>query len=267
MLDKGDFVVTAEIGVPHGADSSIILERAGLIREYCDAINIPDNARGVPTMSSAISAHFVIQAGAEPVMHLTARDRNRISLQSELYGAHALGIRNVILISGDHPRHGTHPGAKVVYDLDTVSAIKLANMLREGTDLSGEELEGVPDFYIGATFNPNDESIEEQVLQAKKKHDAGAQFFQTQAVFDSERLKKFMRHASGLNLKVLAGIIPLRDIEMANFMKSQIPGIVIPDDIIQRIDDAGKGFDDELRIEEMKKEGIQIALEILNQVK
>ena len=267
MLEKGEFVVTAEIGAPHGADSNLIVERTEMVRDYCDAINIPDNARGVPTMSSTICAHYVLQNGAEPIMHLTTRDRNRISIQSELYGAYAVGIRNVLFVAGDHARYGSHPDAKVVYDLNTINALVLATKLRDGTDFAGDELEGVPEFYIGATFNPNVSSIEEHVIQTEGKQNAGAQFFQTQAIFEPEKLKDFMSMTSGLNLKVLAGIIPLRDVEMAEFMNTQMPEITIPDEIIKRIEDAGKGLNEEARIKEMQKEGIRIALETLEKVR
>ena len=267
MLDKGEFVVTAEIGAPHGSDSNLIVERTEMVRDYCDAINVPDNARGVPTMSSTICAHYVLQTSAEPIMHLTTRDRNRISLQSELYGAYAVGIRNVLFVSGDHVRYGSHPDAKVVYDLDTINALALASNLREGTDFAGDELEGVPEFYLGATFNPNGSSIEEHVFQTERKQEAGAQFFQTQAIFEPDRLKDFMELASGLHLKVLAGIIPLRDVEMAEFMNTQIPEITIPDEIIKRIGDAGKGLDEEAGSEEMRKEGIRVALETIEGVR
>ena len=238
-----------------------------MVRDYCDAINIPDNARGVPTMSSTICAHYVLQTGAEPIMHLTTRDRNRISIQSELYGAYAIGVRNILFVAGDHARYGSHPDAKMVYDLDTIKALTLTTNFREGTDYAGDELEGVPDFYIRATFNPNDSSIEEHVLQTERKQKAGAQFFQTQAIFEPEKLKDFMNLASGLNLKVLAGIIPLRDVEMAEFMNNQIPGIEIPDEIIKRMESAGKGLNEEIRIEEMQKEGIRIALETIDRVR
>ena len=267
MLNKGEFVVTAEIGAPHGADSNLVVERTELVREYCDAINIPDNARGVPTMSSTICAHYVLQTGAEPIMHLTTRDRNRISIQSELYGAYAVGIRNVLFVAGDHARHGSHPDAKVVYDLNTINALVLATKLRDGTDFAGDELEGIPEFYVGATFNPNDSSMKEHILQTEAKLKAGAQFFQTQAIFEPEKLKDFMGLASGLNLKVLAGIIPLRDVEMAEFMNNQIPEITIPDEIIKRIEDAQKGLDEEAGIEEMRKEGIRVALETIERVR
>ena len=260
-------MVTAEIGAPHGADYNLISERTEMVRDYCDAINVPDNARGVPTMSSSTCAHYVLQTGAEPIMHLTSRDRNRISIQSELYGAYALGIRNILIITGDHPRYGSHPEAKEVYDLNTLEIISLTTRLREGIDFAGEELEGAPDFYIGAVFNPNDGDLEDHVLQTEKKRMAGAQFFQTQAVFEPEKLKDFMGLVSGLNLKVLAGIIPLRDVEMAEFMNTHIPEITVPDNIIKRMKDAGKGLDEESRIIAMKEEGIGIALETLDAVR
>jgi 5,10-methylenetetrahydrofolate reductase len=151
--------------------------------------------------------------------------------------------------------------------LDTIDALALTTKLREGTDFAGDELEGVPEFYIGATFNQNDSSLEDHVLQTEKKQKAGAQFFQTQAIFDSEKLKDFMGLASELNLKVLAGIIPLRDVEMAEFMNTQIPEITISEEIIKRIDYAGKGLDEEARIEEMQKEGLRIALETIERVR
>jgi methylenetetrahydrofolate reductase (NADPH) len=259
--------VTAEIGAPHGSDFNLVIERAHLIRDYCDAINIPDSARGVPTMSSAICSHYIVQEGMEPIMHLTTRDRNRISIQSELYGAYAVGVRNVLVIAGDHARHGSHPDAKVVYDLDTIEALNLTRTLRKGIDYAGDELEGVPDFYIGATFNPNDSSIEENILQTGRKQKAGADFFQTQAIFEPEKLKDFMELASGLNLKVLAGIIPLRNAEMTEFMNTQIPGITIPDEIVKRMKTAGTGLNEEARDEEMQKEGIRIALETISRVR
>jgi 5,10-methylenetetrahydrofolate reductase len=267
LLETGEFVVTCEIGTPHGSDSNLIIERTKMVRDYCDAINVPDNARGVPTMSSTVCAHYVLQTGAEPIMHLTTRDRNRLSIQSELYGAYSLGIRNVLFMAGDHAQHGSHPDAKVVYDIDTVTTIELANNLQTGTDFAGDELEGVPEFYIGATINPNTSSIEDQFVQTEKKKNAGAQFFQTQAIFEAECLKDFMKHTSSLNLKVLAGIIPLRDAEMAEFIHTHIPEITIPDDTIKRMEDAGKGLDEEARLEEMRIEGIRIALETVNDVR
>lgn len=265
LLDRGEFVVTGEIGAPHGADSSLVVERVEIIRDFCDAINVPDNARGVPTMSSTVCSKFILQAGGEPILHLTTRDRNQIAFQSELYGAFALGVRNILIMAGDHTRFGTHPHAKVVNDLDTLEAIAMAEHLASGVDSVGDELEGIPQFYIGATVNPND-ALEGQINRMKKKHAAGAQFFQTQAIFDTTSLTKFMSEIDS-DLNILVGIIPLRDSEMAQFMNDFVPGIQVPDEFIRRLDDAASSHEgEEPKIESMKAEGIQIALETIEVV-
>ena len=266
MLERGEFVVTGEIGAPHGSDSNLVNERVETVRNYCDAINVPDNARGVPTMSSLVCAQYVFQAGVEPILHLTTRDRNQIAIQSELSGAFALGVRNILFMSGDHVRFGSHPDAKMVNDLDILEALSLAKHLSRGVDYAGDELEGTPEFYIGATINPNDDPMEEHVDRVEKKREAGAQFFQTQAIFEASRLEDFMSLVS-VDLKVLAGIIPLRDSEMAEFMNEFVPGIHIPEDVIKRLYDSGRGFDEEVRIDMIKAEGIQIALETIKEVR
>ena len=237
-----------------------------MVREFCDAINIPDNARGVPTMSSTICAQFVLQNGAEPILHLTMRDRNQIAIQSELYGAYALGVRNILFVAGDDVCFGSHPEAKMVYDLDTIKALSLVKSLSTGVDLSGEELEGAPDFYLGATINPYDEPLGEVMKRTMRKREAGAQFFQTQAIFDTKRLEEFMNLIDS-DLKILAGIIPLRDSEMAEFMNKFVPGIHIPNEFIKRLMNAGRELEDEARMNAMKAEGIQIALEIIEVVR
>jgi len=267
LLENGTFVVTSEIGAPRGADSDLLIERIGIVREYCDAINVPDNARGVPAMSSTVCAQYVIQAGAEPVLHLATRDRNQIAVQSELYGAYALGVRNILFMAGDPTRFGTHPHVKMVNDLDTFEALALAQHLASGVDSVGDELEGTPEFYLGATVNPNEDSVDDQILRTQKKQDAGAQFFQTQAVFDPIPLTRFMKHIDS-DFKILAGIIPLRDSEMAEFMNDFVPGIRVPDEFIKRLDAVGNKYDDEEeKIEAMKAEGIQIALETIEIVR
>ncbi len=266
MFERGDFVVTGEIGAPHGADSTLLIERVEMVQNFCDAINIPDNARGIPTMSSTVCAHYVLQAGAEPILHLTTRDRNQISIQSELYGAYALGVRNILFVAGDPTRFGSHPHAKEVYDLDTIEVLSLAKHLSNGVEYAGDELEGSPEFYLGATLNPNDGLIDETIRRTLKKRDAGAQFFQTQAIFNTSRLEKLLNHLDS-DLNILAGIIPLRDSEMAEFMNEFVPGIQVPDEFIKRLDDAGRGLDEELKYDAMKAEGIQIALETIKVVR
>ncbi|MHA1949737.1 MAG: methylenetetrahydrofolate reductase [Candidatus Thorarchaeota archaeon] len=267
LLDRGDFAVTCEIGAPHGADSSLLIERIEIVRNYCDAINVPDNARGVPAMSSTVCAQYVLQARAEPVLHLTTRDRNLISLQSELYGAYALGVRNILLMAGDHTRFGTHPHAKMVNDLNTLEALGLAQHLATGFDSVGDELEGTPEFYLGATVNPNDHSMDDQIRRMQKKHDAGAQFFQTQAIFDTAQLMRFMKNIDA-DINVLVGVIPLRDSEMAQFMNDYVPGVHVSVELIKRFEDVSASHsDEETKIEAMKAEGIQIALETIEVVR
>jgi len=267
LLDTGEFVVTGEIGAPHGADASLLVDRVEMIKEFCDAINIPDNARGVPTMSCTVCSQYVLQAEAEPILHLTTRDRNQIAFQSELYGAYALGVRNLLIIAGDPTRFGTHPHAKMVSDLDTLEALALAKHLSTGVDSVGDELEGTPEFYLGATINPNDVLIETQSRRMKAKCEAGAEFFQTQAIFDTALLKDFMKHINN-ELNILVGIIPLRDSEMAQFMNDFVPGIQVPDEFIRRLDTAASGHDtEEAEIQAMKSEGIQIALETIEVIR
>lgn len=267
MLDSKIFAVTGEIGPPRGADSGIVRERTKLISNYCDAINITDNVRGIPSMSSAVCAHFVLESGAEPIMQMSTRDRNRISIESELYGAYALGIRNLLFITGDHTLLGSHPEAKIVYDIDSIQALRLATHLMKGTDLAGDQLEGTPEFYLGSTFNPYADPLDMHVLRAEKKRDAGAKFFQTQAIFDTERLELFMDKARDLELRVLAGIIPLKGPKMARFMNKKVPGIKIPEEFISRLETAGKGLkDNELR-EAMRAEGLLIATETIKAIR
>lgn len=259
--------MTGEIGPPRGADHNIVIQRTKLITNYCDAINITDNVRGIPSMSSAVCAKYVLESGAEPIMQMSTRDRNRISLESELYGAYALGIRNVLFITGDHTLLGSHPEAKMVYDIDSIQALKLAGHLMKGTDLAGDALEGTPHFFLGSTFNPYADPMEMHAMRVEKKRDAGAQFFQTQAIFDVSRLEAFMDLVGDLNIKVLAGVIPLKGPKMAQFMNKRVPGIKIPEEIITRLDLAGKGFKDEAKRAAMREEGIAIASETIQSIR
>jgi len=265
-LDAGIFTVTGEIGPPRGANYNLVIERTKLIADHCDAVNITDNVRGIPSMSSTICARFVLDAGAEPIMQMSTRDRNRISIESELYGAQALGIRNVLFITGDHTLLGSHPEAKMVYDIDSIQALHLSRHLMGGTDFAGDKLEGTPQFFLGSTFNPYADPLEMHVLRTEKKRDAGAEFFQTQAIFDTARLETFMDIASDLNIKVLAGIIPLKGPKMAQFMNKKVPGIKIPDEFIKRLESAGKGLKDDMKQNAMREEGLIIALETIKSI-
>jgi methylenetetrahydrofolate reductase (NADPH) len=266
-LDAGSFVITGEICPPRGTDPTSIIERTKLIAEYCDGINITDNVRGIPTMSGIACARIVLDAGSEPILQLSARDKNRISIESDLYGAYSLGVRNILFITGDPTITNPYSKAKMVFDIDSIQALQLSGHLMRGTHFDGEELEGTPTFFMGATFNPYADSIDAEVLRTKKKKDAGAQFFQTQAIFDTEKLEEFMGLVSDMNLKVLAGIIPLRGPKNARFMNSQIPGIEIPEDYITRLETAGKGLKDEEQLEALREEGLLIASETIKTIR
>jgi methylenetetrahydrofolate reductase (NADPH) len=266
-LAAGNFAITGEIGPPRGADHTFVIERTQLIADYCDGINTTDNVRGIPTMSSTACARLVLDAGGEPILQLATRDRNRISIESELYGAYALGIRNVLFITGDRTVMGPHSDAKLVFDIDSIQALQLASHIMKGTDFAGEELEGTPQFFMGATFNPYADSIETEVRRAEQKRDAGAQFFQTQAIFDIDRFEIFMDSIRDLELKVLVGIIPLRGPKNARFMNENIPGIKIPEEYIKRLEAAGKGLKDDAERDALREEGLVIASEIIKSIR
>ncbi len=266
LLEKKEFVVTAEVSPPHGADRQFLLSRLETVRDYCDAVNITDNVRGIPSMSSMVCCHFIIDSGMEPVMQLSSRDRNRIAIESELYGAYALGVRNILFVTGDHTLLGSHPQAKMVYDIDSIQALQIASHLMRGEDLAGDRLDGTPEFILGSTFNPNADPMELHVWRVEKKADAGARFFQTQAIYDVDRFRDFMMELGG-NYSVLAGIIPLKGPKMARFMQERIPGMLIPDELVTRLERAGEGLRGAARRSAVRAEGVQIAIDTIEQVK
>jgi 5,10-methylenetetrahydrofolate reductase len=267
MLESGSFVVTSEIGSPRGADKTIIHERTRLVSDYCDAINVTDNVLGIPSMSSTASARLVLDAGAEPIMQLSTRDRNRISIESELYGAYALGIRNVLFITGDDVLLGSHPEAKRVNDIDSIQALELACHLMSGTNSIGEPLEGTPEFFLGSTFDPHATPLDMHVERAVMKRDAGAKFFQTQAIFDIAPLENFIEQIQHLELKIIVGVMPLKGPRRAYFMNKNVPGIKIPPEIIKRVEDAGKCLKDDEMLEAMRAEGLLIATETIKAIR
>jgi 5,10-methylenetetrahydrofolate reductase len=256
-LEGGGFAITAEMAPPKGTDFERFRECARAVKGRVDAVNVTDFQSAVVRASSLGAAKILVDEGIEPVMQITGRDRNRIAIQGELLSAAALGIKNVLALTGDHPTFGDHPQAKGVYDLDSVNILQVASSLMNGKDLSGNELSGVPDFYLGASVTPLFDPVELQVLKMKKKIQAGAKFFQTQAVYDIEVLKKFMDLVKDLEAKVLVGVIPLKSPGMANYMNKNVPGIFVPDEIIDRMRKA----------ENKVREGLNIAAEFINRVK
>jgi 5,10-methylenetetrahydrofolate reductase len=236
-LLSGGFIITAEISPPKGADTEAMLRDASLLKDVVDAINITDNQRAVMRMSPAAACYILEREGFETIMHLTCRDRNRLALQSELLGASALGIHNVLVMSGDHPIKGDHEGAKPVYDMDSAQLLGMIRKLNNGFDFSGNRLEGRTDFCAGAVTNT--EINEPALIKLEKKIKMGARFIQTQAVFDTDSFSEFMDkiepELQAERVKIIAGIIPLKSEKNARFLNKNIAGIRIPEDMIKQM--------------------------------
>ncbi len=235
-LDKGKFVVTAEISPPKGTDTAGLLKDAGMIKDFADAINVTDNQRAVMRMSPIAACSILESKGYETIMHMTCRDRNRLALQSELLGAFALGIKNILIMSGDHPVKGDHEGAKPVYDMDSVQLLGLVQKLNTGFDFSGNRLDGSTNFSAGAVTNI--ELSEIALIKLKKKISQGACFIQTQAVFDIEKFSGFLDKIKDTGIsksRIIAGIIPLKSEKSARFLNKNIAGIKVPQILIDRM--------------------------------
>lgn len=262
LLEAGEFVVTSEIGPPKSADAEAVRKATRAMRGYVDAVNVTDNQTAVVRMSSIASAALVQQEGVEAVVQMTVRDRNRIGLQSDLLGLSALGIRNVVCMSGDHPCNGNHPMAKAVYDLDSITWLQTASrMTRDGVFQCGEEIKVRPQVFVGAVENPFAPPYDYRVSRLVKKIKAGASFIQTQCVFDLEYLRNFLRDAVSRGLheraKILVGITPLKSPRMARHMQGSVPGLQVPEALCVRMEQAA----------DSKEEGIAIAVELINAVR
>ncbi|MBI5573916.1 MAG: methylenetetrahydrofolate reductase [Elusimicrobia bacterium] len=230
------FVITSEIGPPKGYDISKCLHEAELLKGKVDAINVTDNQSSVMRFGSLATCHFLKDKGLEPVYQVVCRDRNRIALQSDILSAAAFGIENLLLLTGDHTKLGDHPQAKPVFDLDAVSLIHAVKKLESGEDLAGNKLDGEPPkFSIGAVVSPCSEPVEPQLIKMEKKVKAGAQFFQTQAVYETEKFVKFMEKAKQFGVPVMAGIVVLKTVGMAKYMNENVAGVYVPDNLIEEL--------------------------------
>lgn len=252
-------VVTCEIGSPKGASIGEFLNRVDLIKDYVNAINIGDNQRAVMRAAALAICHLLKERNIEPVMELTARDRNRIALQADLLGAAILGIENILLATGYHPSVGDHTEAKPVYDLDSVSLVSVATMLTKGRDLTGHVLDGAPRFCLGVIATPGLEPSEPHLAKLKEKVAQGAQFIQTQAVYEPEVLEKFMESVSKLNVPVIVGHVMLKSVSMASFMNSNIPGVTVPPKLVRELEGLSK--------EQVVETSLQISIELLKKMK
>ena len=258
-LEGEKFVVTGEIGPPKGVDLEKCLEDAENLRDKVVAINVTDLQSAVMRIGSMAVCAKLVERGLEPVYQLTCRDRNRLALQSDLLSAWALGIRNVLCLTGDHPVLGDHSQAKPVFDLDSVQLLKAASTLNQGQDMSGHELEGKPDLFLGAVVTPGADPVEPQIIKMEKKIETGARFFQTQAVYEPEKFEQFMNQAQRFKVPILAGIVVLKSAAMARYMNENVAGISVPDSIIKEMEETVR--------EERKKRAVEISARIIQQVR
>lgn len=269
-LDSGRFVITAEVGPPKGTDIGEMLLHMEFLKGKVDAVNVTDNQSAVMRICSMAVCKLALEKGLEPIFQMTCRDRNRIGLQSDLLGAYILGIRNVLCMTGDHVSAGDHKGAKPVYDLESVQLLKAVDGLNNGKDMSGNELKGRTDFFQGAVVTPEATPLEPQLMKFEKKIRAGARFFQTQAIYDIEKFKEFMKYARRFPVKILAGFVVLKSVGMANFLNKNVPGIRVPEELIAELKAAGKekaletGMDITARhIRQLKEEAISDGVHIM----
>ncbi len=262
LLTSGGFAVTAEAGPPKGAAARVVQRKAEQLRPCVDAVNVTDNQTAIVRMSSVAGCVLLKGQSVEPVMQMVTRDRNRIALQSDVLGAVALGIGNVLCLTGDHQKFGNHPTAKGVYDLDSVQLIQMLRRMRdEKKFLSGEDVSGEVPVFIGAAENPFADPFEFRVVRLAKKVKAGADFIQTQAVYDVPRFTRWMELVCdrGLDKQVhiLAGIIPIKSAGMARYMRDYVSGVSVPNEVVTRMEKA----------KDAKEEGVKIVLEIIEKLK
>lgn len=256
-LASRKFVVTAEVGPPKGINIAEMMADAELLRGRVEAINVTDLQSSVMRLGSLAVCHLLKERGLEPILQITCRDRNRLALQADLLSASVLGIKNVLALTGDYASLGDHPQAKPVFDLDSVSLIRVIKKLEAGTDMVGNPLHGAPKFFVGAVVNPGGNPLESQLIKMEKKIQAGASFFQTQAVYDLPSFEKFMKRVASFKVPVLAGIIMLKSAGMARFMNKNVAGVFVPEPLIQRM----------ARAEDRVKTSIEIAAELIKELK
>lgn len=274
-LESGKFTITAEIGPPKGTNIEKMLEHIEALKSLVDGLNVTDNQSSVMRISSLAVCRLIFERGGEPILQITGRDRNRLAIQSELLSAWILGVKNVLCLTGDYITIGDHPEAKPVFDLDSVQIIQTVKTLNDGKDLAGNELEGKTDFFVGATVTPEADPIEPQMLKFTKKVIAGAQFFQTQAIYDLDNFKRFMERArkivekySSYPVKFLAGLVPLFSSRMGKYMNENVPGIFVPKDIIEEIEKVEKTTTDKKEQRKLATaKGVEIAGRMIRKLK
>jgi methylenetetrahydrofolate reductase (NADPH) len=265
LLNQGSFVVCGEMSPPQGADKAPILKKCAYFKDYVDAVNLTDNQTAIVRMSSMMSSVFAMEGGVEPIMQMTCRDRNRLAMQSDLLGAAAAGIKNILCLTGDYMTFGNHPDAKGCFDLDSIQLIHTASELNKGRFLSGDEVKSPPGLFIGGAANPFAEPFEMRIIRLGKKIAAGAQFIQTQPVFDLLRFEKWMAavrdNGYDQQAHILAGVMPVRSVKALINMRDNVPGSMIPDECIKRMDVVKESKEDSIEV------GVAMAVEIIKRLR
>jgi methylenetetrahydrofolate reductase (NADPH) len=258
-LHSDEFLVTTEVGPPKGVDVSEMIHHIDILKEKVDAINVTDHQSSVMRFPSLGGCLLVKELGGEPILQMTCRDRNRLALQADLLLAYSRSIVNVLCLTGDSIDVGDHKDAKPVFDSDSIQLLKMIRTMESGKDVGGNDLKGVPKFCLGASVHPEADLIEPQLIKFEKKVAAGAQFFQTQGIFDLASLRRFMQYASQFDIKILAGIIVLASARMAKYMNDNVPGIIVPQTIIDELASVEKG--------KGRQKGIEIAARLMKTIK
>ena len=256
-IKSGKFIVTSEIAPPKGIDVEEILKDAELVKGRVDAINVTDLQSSVMRTGSLAICKLLIERGLEPVFQMTCRDRNRLALQSDLLSAAVFGIENVLALTGDHPALGDHPSAKPVFDLDSMQLLEVIRDLQAGKDMAGKELKGSPKFCVGAVVNPGADPIEPEIMKMEKKIQSGAQFFQTQAIYEMHLFERFLKASAHLKTTIIAGIVLLKSAGMAKYMNKNVAGVFVPDNLIEEIDKA----------KDKSQKSIEIAARLIKELK
>lgn len=251
------FLVTSELNPPKGTDLSTLFNKVELLKKSITAFNITDNHTSKMSMSPIAVANLLKTQGIEPIVQLACRDKNRVALQSDILGLSALGIKNILCMTGDHSSIGDDPNSKPVFDLDGISLLKAVSSLRNGKDLANNKLKGAPEIFSGAVANPGSNDIQKEIDRMKQKIEAGAQFFQTQPVYDIKKFESFFNQTKELNIPIIAGHIMLKSADMANNFNKNIPGVSIPQSIIKNLSEAS----------DKKSKSSNIAIELINELK
>src|SRR5215475_13889810 len=255
-----EFVITSELTPPKGVDLTDVFAKAASLKGYVDAFNLTESPRARMAIAPSAVARLLLDRGIEPIVQITARDRNRIAIQSDILGAAALGVRSFVFMAGDPPVNGDHPEAKPVFDLNSNQMLRAGHELAQGRDMAGNPLRGTPNLFLGATANPGAVDFQGEVLNTRRKIDAGAQFLQTQALYERATLERFLEAVKPDGVAILAGIIPLKSAKMAHWLNDKVPGIRVPDALIQQMHDAadtGSEVDN----------GVEIAARVIREVR